>query len=681
MSSLTRSKKTELLEEFLKRHRDRSGELKYRAKVSGIINSGSRSIVVDYGDLLEDTDDLAKTLISDPDEVLPPFNEALFELLRVEAPEYAEKVMHALRVNIRGLPETVPLRGVTSDHLNKFIAVSGMVVRASELKPLALQAVFLCGKCGAQNMVEQEGMALKKPPRCVQCGELKSFEMDEKRTKFIDYQIIRMQELPEELPPGQLPQSYDVDLFGDVVNTARPGDRSILTGIVRSQPEYSPGAGKLRVFRTKIEGNFVEPIGKEAGKAQLTKEDEPIIKSIASQPNAYDRLIESIAPEIYGYETQKESILLQIAGSPQRTLPDGAVIRGDLNLLFVGDPGTAKSEFLKYSARIAPRGLYTSGRGSTAAGLTAAVVRDRNGMLMLEAGAVVLADQGIACIDEFDKMRVEDRNALHECMEQQTCSVAKGGIVATLNARTSILAASNPVLGKYDPYKNITENVNLPIPLLTRFDLIFVVRDMPDRATDEKLARHILGMHRKGDYASAPPISFDLLRKYLAYAKRINPVLTKEAENLIVEYYLRMRSIGSENMITVTPRQLEGLIRLATARARLLFREQVLEEDALRAISLVQRMLETVGVDVRTGKVDPGVLYGKPVSERAMLEVALEVFKSLGGPEKKPVEARVFVDELVKTRKLSVEDAQRVIQILRNSGQIYEPRAGFFRRL
>jgi replicative DNA helicase Mcm len=466
-----------------------------------------------------------------------------------------------------------------------------------------------------------------------------------------------------------------------MVNIIRPGDRVNLIGIVRAEPEYSQAAGRLRVFRSRIDGNYVEAIGKEPEQVQLTKEEEEMINDMAKHPNAYERLIDSIAPSIHGYETQKEAILLLSIGAPQRTLPDGTTIRGDINVLFVGDPGTAKSELLKYSSRIAPRGLYTSGRGTTAAGLTAAVVREKSGMMMLEAGAVVLADQGVAAIDEFDKMRNEDRNALHETMEQQTVSVAKGGIVATLNARTSILAASNPVLGKYDPYRNIAENLNLPIPLLTRFDLIFVLRVIPDRSRDERLAKHVLELHRKGLFSTAPPLEFNILKKYLIFSKKISPILTQEAEDRILEYYLQMRSSASDSMISVTARQLEALIRLATARARIMLRDNVIEEDAIHAISLMRRMLETVGVDVRTGRIDLGVLHGKPLSDRTLLETALDVFKSLEGPSKKAVEAKVFIEELVKTEKFSREEAQRIIQSLNRMGQIYEVSPGFFKKL
>jgi replicative DNA helicase Mcm len=347
-------------------------------------------------------------------------------------------------------------------------------------------------------------------------------------------------------------------------------------------------------------------------------------------------------------------------------------------VLLVGDPGTAKSEMLKFTAKIAPRGLYTSGRGSTAAGLTAAVIRDKSGIMMLEAGAVVLGDQGIVCIDEFDKIKPEDRSALHEVMEQQTCSVAKGGIVATLNARTSILSASNPIYGKYDPYKNITENVNLPVPLLTRFDLIFIVRDSPDKEKDNLIASHILEIHRNTEQAARPAIDIDLFSKYLAYTKQIEPALTPEAIDIVRSYYMDMRRIESEGMITVTPRQLEGLIRLASARARLLLKDMVEAEDAQRAIYLVDQMMRTAGVDVNTGKTDLGVLYGKPQSVVSKEKTFMELFRELTGTENNDVEDKVLVDELVKTGKFSDEEARKYIQKFNREGQIFERRSGFW---
>lgn len=285
------------------------------------------------------------------------------------------------------------------------------------------------------------------------------------------------------------------------------------------------------------------------------------------------------------------------------------------------------------------------------------------------------------CIDEFDKMKPEDRSALHEVMEQQSASIAKGGIVATLNARTSILAAANPMYGKYDPFKNITENVALPVPLLTRFDLIFVVRDIPSKEKDRNIAQHIIGLHKRGTTDTRSIIDVDIFTKYLSYCKRIDPVLTPEAEEKILEYYLKMRNVESEEMITVTPRQLGGLIRLATARARLLMKDQVDGEDAERAIFLIQSMLEDAGVDVNTGKVDLGVLQGRPHSEVSKLQLFMDVLKSLEGDSKTPVEEKLFVKELAKTNKFTEEEARNFIRRMLREASIYESKPGHYNRV
>jgi replicative DNA helicase Mcm len=474
--------------------------------------------------------------------------------------------------------------------------------------------------------------------------------------------------------------------MSDLVDQCRPGDRIILTGIIRIEQEQLAPQAKTSLFRLRMEGNNIEYLGGRAGskdtryveRIMISTEDERQIRTIASKPDAYEKLIASFAPHIYGHEPIKEAILLLIVGSVTKRLEDGSTRRGDINVLLVGDPGTAKSEMLKFTAKIAPRGLYTSGRGSTAAGLTAAVIRDKSGIMMLEAGAVVLGDQGIVCIDEFDKIKPEDRSALHEVMEQQTCSVAKGGIVATLNARTSILSASNPIYGKYDPYKNITENVNLPVPLLTRFDLIFIVRDSPDKEKDNLVASHILEIHRDTEQAARPAIDIDLFSKYLSYAKQIEPALTPEAIDIVRSYYMDMRRIESEGMITVTPRQLEALIRLASARSRLLLKDMVDAEDAQRAIYLVDQMMRTAGVDVNTGKTDFGVLYGKPQSVVSKEKTFMELFGGLTGAENNDVEDKVLVGELVKTGKFSDEEARKYIQKFNREGQIFERRPGFW---
>ncbi|MDV3243790.1 MAG: minichromosome maintenance protein MCM [Nitrososphaerales archaeon] len=669
-----------MFEDFLKSAVDKSGAPIYRARISQIISSEGKSLAVDFGDMLKYNDDLANRVLLEPDAALASFKTAAFETMRSENALYADRVKRDLVVRIRGIPDMVPLRKVDTSYLDKMLGVAGMVVRTSELRPLVVQAAWVCPS-GHLTYQEQDDLALKRPPKCDLCGEARNFELDRKNSLFIDFQIVRIQELPEELPPGHLPQFFDVNLEGDIVNTARPGDRVVLTGVLRAVPDYSLGQLRMRLFRSQIDCNYVEVRGKEAEQVQITKQDETMIKSVAKASDAYEKLIGSMAPAILGHDPEKEAILLLLVGGTSTFLPDGTKLRGDVNILLVGDPGTAKSELLKFAAQVAPRGLFASGRGTTAAGLSAAVIREKN-VFMLEAGVVVLADQGIACIDEFDKMRPEDRSALHEQMEQQTVTVAKGGIYASLNARTAILAAMNPVLGKYNPFQNLTDNIgDLPIPLLTRFDLIFVIKDQPSMGEDEKLATHILSVHTKKTYTKAPPVEFDLLKKYISYAKKGTPTLTKEATDRLKDYYLELRrSGGEEGQLPPTPRTLESLIRLATARAKLLLKDQVTEEDALGAVALMNRMVQDVLTDATTKKTDFGIQLGKPAGETRNLRRAMEIFRSLEGPDKKPVERKAFKEELLKA-KFADDDAEKMIKAMFREGLIYESKPGFFRRV
>lgn len=674
------------LEKFLKAFKDRDGNYKYFNRINNMMASNAQSLVVDYIDFDSFNPSLAKQITHEPDEMLEAFNEAVLSILREIHPDYEQEIRDKIRVRMGNYTVQKGLREINADLIDKLVSVSGMVVRSSEIKPLAKKVAYRCTNCNTVTEAQLKGLVLKKPQKCPACSE-KELEMDPETSIFIDFQMVRLQELPEDLPAGQLPHYVEVTVMGDLVDQCRPGDRIMLTGIIRIEQEQLAPQAKTSLFRLRMEGNNIEYIGGRAGskdtrsveRMTISAEDERQIRTIASKPDAYDKLIASFAPHIYGHETLKESILLLIVGSVTKKLEDGSTRRGDINVLMVGDPGTAKSEMLKFAAKIAPRGLYTSGRGSTAAGLTAAVIRDKSGIMMLEAGAVVLGDQGLVCIDEFDKIKPEDRSALHEVMEQQTCSVAKGGIVATLNARTSILAAANPMYGKYDPYKNITENVNLPVPLLTRFDLIFIVRDIPEREKDNLVASHILEIYKDTGHGAKPAIEIDLFSKYLSYARETKPALTQEAIDIIRSYYMDMRKVESEGMITVTPRQLEGLVRLATARARLLLKDRVDAEDASRAIYLVEQMLRTAGVDVNTGKMDVGVLYGKPQSEVSKSKTLMDVFKGLSGSENNDVEEKALIDELVKTGKFTDEnDARKYFENAKREGQVYERRPGFW---
>ena len=686
----TPSALSDKVKEFLTQFKDATGSFSYVEQIDQMMSKHSKYIVVDYNDLV-----LFPVIEShfneNPDQILDAFSRAIKEILKERFPDYAEKIKHDIRARIANFPVQRSLRQINSEIITKMTSVSGMVVRSSEVKPLAKEVTYKCLDKHISKFTLLDGMSLNASVKC-QTPNCKhtSLAIIPKASRFIDFQILRLQELPEDLPPGQLPHYVNVSIKQDLVDYARPGDRIVLTGIVRIEQERISGVSKSEsaLYRLRMDGNNVEFIGGKGLKSsrrtereEISPDEEKLVKSLAKNPDIYDRLIASFAPHIRGHALFKEAILLLIVGSTQRVLTDGTKIRGDINVFLVGDPGTAKSEMLKFCARIAPRGLYTSGRGSTAAGLTAAVVKDASGIFMLEAGAVVLGDQGLVCIDEFDKMRPEDRSALHEVMEQQSASIAKGGIVATLNARTSILAAANPMFGKYDIFKNIYENVNLPIPLLTRFDLVFIVRDIPSQEKDRNIAQHIISQHGSSGTDTTSLIDIDILTKYLSYAKRGEPALTKEAENLIMEFYLKMRNISGddkENMITITPRQLEGLIRLATARARLLLKNKVEGEDADRAIYLFNEMLKNSGTDVNTGKVDIGVLQGRPKSEVSKLQMFMEILRTLEGEPKSSVPEQEFVDELVKSDKFSEEEARNYIRRMIRDASIYESKPGHY---
>jgi len=688
--SQTESALADKVKEFLTQFKDPTGSFSYVEQIDQMMPKRAKYIVVDFNDLVS-VPFIESKFVESPDEILNAFSRAIKEILQERFPEYARKIEHDIRARIANFPAERSLRQINSEVITKMTSVSGMVVRASEVKPLAKELTYKCLDKHISKFTLLDGMSLDKAVKCQspKCPYT-NLAIVAEESRFIDFQIVRLQELPEDLPPGQLPHYVNVSMKQDLVDYARPGDRIVLTGIVRIEQERVSGVkqSESALYRLRMDGNNIEFIGgrgikgtRRTEREEISPDEQKIIRTLSKNPDIYDRLIASFAPHIRGHELFKEAILLLIVGSTQRALSDGSKVRGDINVFLVGDPGTAKSEMLKFCARIAPRGLYTSGRGSTAAGLTAAVVRDASGIFMLEAGAVVLGDQGLVCIDEFDKMRPEDRSALHEVMEQQSASIAKGGIVATLNARTSILAAANPMFGKYDPFKNLTENVNLPIPLLTRFDLVFVVRDIPSQEKDREIAQHILSQHGTSGTDTTSLIDVDILTKYLAYAKQNDPVLTKEAENKIMEFYLKMRSVEGEDkekMITITPRQLEGLIRLSTARARILLKNQVEEDDADRAIYLFNEMLKNAGIDVNTGKIDIGVLQGRPRSEVSKLATFMEILKSLEGEPQSPVLEQTFVDELVKSEKFNEEEARNYIRRMVRDATIYESKPGHY---
>jgi len=658
---------------------------KYRKRLSQMAVDGSTSLTVDFDDLLAADTDFAETLVDKPDEYSQHANRAAYAQLQIEEPEYAQET-ETINVRFRSLPETTQLRTLGSLHIGNLVQVEGIIVRASPVNPMVMRAAFKCKRCESIQYIDQTTPFLRAPFACTDpaCRSKGPFDFIQEESTFIDFQRVRIQERPEDLPPGQLPRWLNIRMPGrDLVDLARPGDHVAVVGMVRAEASTVPGVGKQRVFRLNLDANHIDVKSKDPEALISAPEEEKQIHDIARDPWVHRNVIRSIAPSIYGYEHIKEAIMYLLFGGVMKQLED-ITIRGDMNALLIGDPGTAKSQLLQYVSRIAPRGLYTSGRGTTAAGLTAAVLRERGGGMSLEAGALVLADKGVACIDEIDKMRPEDRVAIHEAMEQQTVSVAKGGIVATLNARTSLLAAANPALGRYEPYRTVAENITLPVTILSRFDLIFVLRDKPDKETDAKMSAHILDLHRRGSMPSAEsPIPPQLLRKYISYAKNIKPQLSEPALQRLKDFYLEMRTAGGESEtspIAITARQLESLVRIAEARARVALRKEILAEDAEAAVNIMKKSLSEVGIDVATGKADIDLIYsGKPKSMRDRLQIILTTIVEME-KETGMVEKTALLDKLTKERDVTAQEAERLLQQLEKDGTIYRPREGYLKK-
>ncbi|KKR01629.1 MAG: Replicative DNA helicase Mcm [Candidatus Woesebacteria bacterium GW2011_GWB1_39_12] len=1022
----------EQLQQFLRDFKDENGKDKYRLRLSQLGNAGGTALLIDFDDLIAHTPNIARQLLDNPNAILRDLELAAYAQLKMEDPEYAEQAK-TLKLHFRKLPSHEFIRKLGAAQIGHLTAVDGIIVRSTEVHPLLTKGKFQCRKCNATIDVEQNFNRpfMRGPGICAHCRS-KIFEFVEKESSYLNSQQLRIQERPEDLPPGQLPQTINVRVIEDLVNTARPGDRVTVTAIVKAQQNYMGRKVALTTFQLELEANYIEVVGKEVDVVELTPEDEHKIVELSKDPFIHRKLIASLAPSIYGYGDIKEGILYLIAGGVAKQLPDGMKLRGDPNILLIGEPAVAKSQLLQYVARVAPRGLYTSGRGTSAAGLTAAVLKDKAGGMVLEAGALVLADKGVACVDEVDKMRPEDRVAMHETLEQHTVcyddqtelltaqgwkffkdvttrdtvatltskgqlkyqsptrvftckyqgdmvaisnshkvnllvtpqhkiyasqyrsgntwlpfslvaarelvnkrfkikrsanwhgkekkyfilpqysnryetrpaikiemglfleflgywlsegsadnyrimitqkegkkhqliekclaqlpfrykfehfknsdsgnfmihnvqlacyfkplsngaatkfvpnmfkqlstrqltillealmvgdggtrqhtngsiqrtyyttspkladdvqeillktgisgnirnhhtkgkmgafgkanydeldvsfvfkntpqvgyhashgsksgtlkimhgydgdvycvevpnhilyvrrhgvpvwsgnSIAKAGIVATLNARAAVLAAANPAFGRYDPYKNIVDNINMPITLLSRFDLIFIMKDTPNAEADGRLARHILTLHRTRDTPEKIPITPEMFRKYLSYAKRVVPVLGQEAEDALWAYYMKMRSTtGSEAPIAITARQLESLVRLCEARARLFLRDTVTLEDANAITRLVTLSMQEVGVDVTTGKMDIDVIMsGTPQSLREKIDLTIKTMRDLEKQFGKTMDMSLVIQAIVNKGLLAEEEVCNTIQTLIKNGKLYEPAPG-----
>jgi replicative DNA helicase Mcm len=563
------------------------------------------------------------------------------------------------------------------------------MMRASEVKPLLVTATFQCRVCFTETVQEQEEGRYTEPAQCKICEKKTPMKLMLEKSRFIDWQKVRIQERPEELPAGQMPRSVDAVLMGDIVDISRPGDMVKITGLLKTTPDFTRRGGKLATFRVFIEANSVEIAEKEYELQELSPKDREKIDELSKDPFIHKRIFRSIAPSIQGHELVKESIALLLFGGGDRPLPGGTQMRGRSNILMIGDPGTGKSQILKFVSGLASRGLYTSGKGTTAAGLTAAVVHETDtGAMTLEAGALVLADQGIACIDEFDKMDPNDRTAIHEAMEQHTVSIAKAGIVATLNARTSILAAANPTLGRYNINESLQNNTRLPVTILSRFDLVWIMVDTVDETKDRKLAGFILRMVQDPEKQpltedETPPIDSELLKKYISHAisLELRPTLSVEAAEEIENYYVETRANAAEGTIPITARQLESLVRLAEARARMALKDEVGKEDAQAAVRLMEASLRMVATDPVSGEIDWDSAYG-PLSatQRSLSATIRATIQEIEDEGMSTIDEEELIQRVAAATSRARESVEEVIRRMVDQGVLYTPSEGKIRR-
>ncbi len=602
-------------------------EEKYKSELETIALSypENRSILVDYWIVDKFDESLAELVLHNPYKAIFNAESAIRE---IETTSDESMKLHVRFKNVEEIKH-IRIRDRNPLNLGKLVSISGVIRKRTTPKPKIKVATFLCNKCGAPIKVSQENDILQEPGECYEdqggCGRVSTFRLSTSLSTFINEMKIEVQESTEDLQGSQQPDNMRVYLEDDLVSVdeLNPGDRIIVTGVLHSKKRHR-GKDILTAFDTVMEANYYQIEQSTFQSVDITDEDIEEIKKVAGDPQVYTKLKESISPSIYGLDAPKEAIIYQIFGSDSKTLPDGTFRRGDIHVLLVGDPGIAKSILLQYTSLITPKSIFASGSSATGAGLTAAAVRDDfgEGQWTLEAGALVLADMGIACIDELDKMRDEDRNKLHTAMEQQQIPINKAGINTVLPTRTSVLAAANPQEGRFGDYdKTIYQQVNLPAPIVSRFDLTFALQDKPDMVKDQAIAHHILASDSDNDEEITPAYSNEFIRKYVAYAKQnCHPVLSESASKFLEKYYTELRNSSELDNIPITPRQLESIKRLSKASARIQLRDVVNTADVARSIDLYTIMISSYGV--KTGNiVDIDVfMTGKSTKDRVLFE-------------------------------------------------------------
>ncbi|KAK9942685.1 hypothetical protein M0R45_008338 [Rubus argutus] len=695
---------------FLKNFRDESQnseseyltEGKYIEAIKRILEMEGDSLDVDARNVFDYDSDLYAKMVRYPLEVLAIFDIVLMELLPIINPLFEKHI----QTRIFNLKTSTSMRNLNPCDIERMVSIKGMIIRSSSIIPEIREAIFRCLVCGYySDPLPVEKGKINEPTICMkeECQARNSMTLVHNRCRFTDKQIVRLQETPDEIPEGGTPHTVSLLMHDKLVDAGKPGDRVEVTGIYRAMSvRVGPTQRTVKsLFKTYIDCLHIKKSDKSRMLAEEQTEvenslggnsDEILfdekkveqLKELAKQPDIYDRLTRSLAPNIWELDDVKKGLLCQLFGGNSLKLPSGARFRGDINILLVGDPGTSKSQLLQYIHKLAPRGIYTSGRGSSAVGLTAYVAKDpETGETVLESGALVLSDRGICCIDEFDKMSDSARSMLHEVMEQQTVSIAKAGIIASLNARTSVLACANPSGSRYNPRLSVIDNIHLPPTLLSRFDLIYLILDKADEQTDRRLAKHIVALHFENpETVQQDVLDLATLTAYVGYArKHIHPQLSDEAAEELTRGYVELRRRGnfpgsSKKVITATPRQIESLIRLSEALARIRFSESVEKHDVMEAFRLLEVAMQQSATDHSTGTIDMDLINtGISASERMRREnlvssarnVIMEKMQ-LGGPSMRLLELLEELKKQSSASEIHLNDLRNAVSTLASEG-------------
>lgn len=660
-----------------------------------------RSLYINWQDLYRYDSDLADDFLSQPEQL----REYAEEALRL----YDHGIDAGLgqaNIRVQNLDKTTPINDIRSQHVNTLVSVKGTVERASGVESERQETAFECQRCGTLTYLPNTGSGGQEPHECQGCERQGPFEVNKEQSEYVDAQTLVVKRRPESINTTD-DASIEVEIKDDMAGEVAPGDIVTVTGVVELLGESEQT--NATVPDKRLDGVSVTIEDEEFLSFNITDKDKRKIIELSQQDDIYEQMFESFAPTVYGYEDEKLAIILQLFSGVTKHLPDETRIRGDIHVLLMGDPATAKSRLLDYAGRLAPRTVSVSGTGSSSVGLTATTKKTSSGRKTwtVEAGALSLADRGLACIDNFDAFRPDERKTLSSILEDQTIEVNKATVQRTLQARTSVLGAANPKYGRFDQYEPIGEQVDLEPALISQFDLIFTSTDQPDEQHDKRLAEHVLQANYAGELNTqrsemdapnisekavkeaaeevAPEIDPDLLRKYIAYARRsCFPTMTTEAKDTIQSFYVNLRTKGADEdaPVPVTARKLEALVRLSEASARVRLSDEVAEEDAERAVEITRSCLQDIGVDPETGQFDEDVMEkntSKSQRDRIknIIDVIAEVGKESGvesgyGAPLAPIDKVLDrADELGMDRS----KAEHEIDKLKQKGEVYEPRS------